>query len=437
MMLNIPIPLFLISLLLVIIGLIYIQDIEDQPIHTDEHAWVQRGALYFESYFIDWNFSASIWQARNAFDQPKLGEMVFGAWTRWWFHQDLDKLFSETDFNQGWDESKPYRGWWTNDKWWIGYSGQYPQQSFIPEKWQPAYNILIVNRYLTIVFSLLTLSIIFLIGKELHNVLSGLIATILLAQTPLYYQLSRLALTDIHLELFILAGLFAFLKLIKNRNSLRWLAFSTLSLGAAVSTKLNGSIAGILSVIWFLGGYFKSMNHRNIVDIFIYLRMTSCLLLGTILIFILLNPFTWPNPLLHTYRMFAWRNFEAHNFQTYKQNTAYYSVLDRWSALFNQTVLPAGSYRIFARLPNSWLDFSLLVLGLLTIILSLIKTRSKAIGPFFYWFLGVFVAMGAYLTVGTDRYFIPIIPYLALIQAFGLSKAIGFGMKQIESINKT
>ena len=86
--------------ILFVIAFFYQKDLKDQSLFWDEHAWIQRGSLYYEAYFIDWNFSPKIWQARNSFDQPKLSEMLFGFWTRLWYRQDLGNLFIKTDFNQ-------------------------------------------------------------------------------------------------------------------------------------------------------------------------------------------------------------------------------------------------------------------------------------------------------------------------------------------------
>jgi hypothetical protein len=417
------------------IAAFYFIDLSDHPMHEDEYVWVNRGAIHFKKFFIDRDFSSDFWQSYYSYDQPKLGEFIYGAYNYFYYRNyNFNSLFIETGFSdKGVEEATA----WSPDAWWVLYQAKSPQSSYIPYEKQVAYRIIVSNRYLGVLFGLGVLGIIFVIGEVLGGFFMGLLSMLVLAQHGLFYGQSRHAMADMMLLFFMLMcflPLFLYEKVSSEKESKRqfFLQIGLLVIlgvfaGLAFAIKLNGFAGLFLSCLWVGFAYFKlvftaSSSKRSKKALHAVVALAT-LVLVSIGVFVSLNTFVWENPVSKTKAMFLWRRKVSFEMQKGFPDSSYNSFLQRIKAIIEETVLPVdGDQRVFSWLP-SYTDTILVVLGLFLMGFKafLGKKKNRAyLQIFLVWFLGTLVFMGSYLVVGFDRYFLPILPYLSVIETFGI-----------------
>jgi 4-amino-4-deoxy-L-arabinose transferase-like glycosyltransferase len=93
-------------------------------------------------------------------------------------------------------------------------------------------------RFVTVIFSMLSLSMLYFLGKKLYNPYVGALSVLVLGTFANYIEFSRRAMIDIQLIFFMLASIYVFIlsrESGKNRN--RYLVLSGLLFGLALMTK--------------------------------------------------------------------------------------------------------------------------------------------------------------------------------------------------------
>ena len=411
----------------VVIATVYFFDLKNQSLHEDEFVWVYRGGRHFQALFLDHNLTPAFWQHYYAYDQPKLAEFLMGAFTWASFNQAPDELFEETGFNQqGIVEMGPR----DPQAWWVIYQAQEPQARVIPGEWQAAYQIIVQNRRLSVIFGLGLLLWVFLIGRTMGNFWIGLLSLILVAQHPLVFRESRQAMADSLLIFFLLGGLY-WLMISQKRilTSSRLPALTLLGLGVwaglSGSVKLNGFMVLTLMVAWlglrFLGEMIKKNKAQRGKYLVRALVSVVIIVLTAGGVFTLINPFTWSNPIQRFQEMIVWRSQEAQKLQPRYPDSSYKNFRERLKAIVAETTLPQdGDQRVLQRLP-AVAEVTILILSLVLVFFeAVIRQVKPTVTLFFFWLIGTLVIMSQYLTVGFDRYFLPIIPLLALLEAFGV-----------------
>lgn len=338
------------------------------------------------------------------------------------FREESSKLFTRTDFNQGWTEGKgELKG---PDKWWIAYQAKTPQKQFIPERWQSAYHIIVVNRYLACVFGLGALILVFLTGRLIGGFWLGFLAMILLAQHPLFFRLSRQALADSILLFFTWGSLYWSLSFVRKKKLLGFGVWY----GLTASVKLNGFMVLALGIITISVKEIRKVLARKdnyLKTVWQALTKMAIVSLLTVGIFVFLNPFLWPKPLKNFKFIFAARQEVAQKMQSSYSQNAYYSFAERLGAITEETILAGKiNQRMLPWLPGE-MDLALVIIGGAFIFFEIVIKRTNFImAVFVLWALGTVFFMGSYLTVGFDRYFLPIIPFLVMVEAFGIYKLV-------------
>jgi hypothetical protein len=66
----------------------------------------------------------------------------------------------------------------------------------------------------------------------------------------------------------------------------------------------------------------------------------------------------------------------------------------------------------------------LFCLGMIFLIINYFKKKKKTI-YLLWWFLGILIFMSLYITVAFDRYFLPIIPYIVMIESYAIVSLFG------------
>lgn len=131
-------------------------------------------------------------------------------------------------------------------------------------------------RFFSAVFGALSVAVLFLLTEKLFNLRTALIAAFLLSIDFLHLVLSRMAMTDIYLLFFLLAGFYFFALSVKNENSKGILLAGTF-FGLSLAIKLSAllSIFGAL-LIYILDGRDprKGLGYLLVYPLFLFLLVS-------------------------------------------------------------------------------------------------------------------------------------------------------------------
>lgn len=178
-------------------------------------------------------------------------------------------LFSLTHYPLEWDEVVHLNGALSLLS---GHFVTYINNAFYPPLFDGAtafsFNIfgvsLLSARFLSVIFSVLSLSVIFELAYSMYGGKIGLISTVLLAVMPGYFWLSRMALLETMLLFFFTLALLFFYYWLKDKKD-RYIFLSGLSIGLGILTKYQMVIALIViavSILFLARGQLKKAFSR-------------------------------------------------------------------------------------------------------------------------------------------------------------------------------
>jgi len=265
-------------------------------LHFDERDYIGRSRLWNEYKHI--NLNDKVWESIEIYDQPNLPSFLYGMWFN-------DNNFEHNLQKIGWYDHQGYRSYFEMLQKESGKSIFDLQ----PKHGNNFYKILLKARFLSWLFSALTILIVFFLGKKILGFRLGLIWVIILGFQKTYINSTLPATSDAFLIFFLV--LFAYLILIwvsnlsslKKRNKIGYLVPLAIVGGLAFATKLNGGVTLIAFVACLL--YLK-LKAKKISWAGLMLNMS---VFGLIFwaVFVALNPFVWDNPLGRTTEMIKHR----------------------------------------------------------------------------------------------------------------------------------
>jgi 4-amino-4-deoxy-L-arabinose transferase-like glycosyltransferase len=103
------------------------------------------------------------------------------------------------------------------------------------------------GRLVAVVFSLLTLGVVFEFARKMYNVKTAFVGSVLLAVMPGYFWISRMAMIETMLVFFFTLAVFFFYLWLKNHRNIL-LVFAGLALGLGFLTKYQMLIAGVIMI---------------------------------------------------------------------------------------------------------------------------------------------------------------------------------------------
>jgi hypothetical protein len=190
-------------------------------------------------------------------------------------------------------------------------------------------------------------------------------------------------------------------------------AFIGLAIGLSASAKLNG----------FIGfGYFILMQFTSrsfsIKYTFIYMLLIVSIAL---LVFSLINPFVWNNPIGNLYLVFVHRQIVTEYFQILYKSDALPTVLLRIIALLRLSVTSTFSQHMPMPFGNI-VDLLSFLIGIIVVVkrcvyYPILHVTSKFI---VVWYILTFFTMSLYMGLNWDRYYVPLILPTIAIQSVGL-----------------
>ncbi len=118
---------------------------------------------------------------------------------------------------------------------------------------------LLSARLVTVLFSVLSLLVIFELAKSMYGEKTALLSAVLLGLMPGFFWLSRMALLESMLLFFVSLALLIFYRWLQNKHDI-YLVLSGLALGLGFLTKYQAIVAGaimIVSIVFLMRGQLK------------------------------------------------------------------------------------------------------------------------------------------------------------------------------------
>lgn len=198
-----PDILFIAVLVLLFALAVRIYRIMDAGITWDEPVYVKT-AIYYIEYIPKYTFfNSASWQLNN--EQPPMAKFIYAL---------VIKIFNELTYGLGTFQ---------------------------------------VARYASALMGALTCAIVFLIGREIYDKRTGILAGLILALLPVMVAHSQIAALDSPLTMFFSLAIFLFLIAMKTGDR-RYYVAAAVAMGLTIDTKLNGAlvlpIAALMYVIY-------------------------------------------------------------------------------------------------------------------------------------------------------------------------------------------
>jgi len=268
------------------------------------------------------------------------------------------------------------------------------------------------------------------LGVQVAGPVTGILAVVLFIATPVVWNLARLAMLDIPALMF---GLLALNLCIRAVTALRagtadagvWIAACGAACGAAVGAKLNALL--ILSIC-VLAICLTSVAHPNQFDRYRLVSGIMSLLLWTWTVFFLSNPRLYPHPIAGIQDMLDMSRIVASG-EFAPLPTPALRISAVWTSLGDGGGIGHGG------LPGSRLW---LIIGAIFLARALLQRRQgarfSALSVIALWGIVNFVGITLWIPQNVNRYYLPLAPIVALLQAYGIIEIINVYRESLLSI---
>lgn len=286
--------------------------------------------------------------------------------------------------------------------------------SALNPQWQTFANHLVLGRLMSSAADLGTLIFIFLIGKQLHSKNVGLLSSAVYAVSVFPIQTSHFYAVDILLTFFMTATLYFAIRFFHN-NALKYLIFSAIFFGFAVSTKISAFPVilpvGLLILIRSFSD-FKLSDYSNVLNRVLYFAWNM-------IVFILATLIT----------TFICQPYAFIDLRSFLNDTTAQSAMTKSAFTFPYTLQYVNKLPYLHELENIFLWGLGPVLSILTLIgigivakyVFLFQNYHKKI-LYLSILIYVFVYFGIVgsFAVGWMRYMLPLYPLFAFLSAMAL-----------------
>lgn len=396
--------------------------------YWDEVLWVGRSSLF--EPFIKGDFKNNIWQTAESYDQPKLAEFAYGAW----LYPDYLKTKNTVDDQYKYVEYLVDNGFYMANRF---QDEKYfkrvifeldTSMSGTPSEWTIRYGDT-AEKLVKTILNARTLNVILLAGAvvfgyfmvlEFGGVFYGMIFSFLYGFNSLLIETSLKAHSEA-LFVFLLNGALLFMAYYfkKGRRLSSLIAFSILT-GLCGSTKLNGFM--LIPMFFVVNIILSLMENKK--------RMHSFHNLLPVLIpffvFIVINPFTYANPLKNTKFMFEWRRLISHR-QAYYYKIKIDPGVNIIKNIFNNFYIPPESayyngHKLMAKIWSFKTYGPTLIFfyafGLINLLLQIVKRKVIPVVIIASFFIAQFF-MSWYLILDWPRYYVHMVYFFVFIQLVG------------------
>jgi len=426
---------FKIILFILVLGFFYYRftvGLNSYLLHQDEHDFVT-GSRLFNDFFLRRDLSSKDWQ-EIALDQPPLAYYIYGLTLYLGGHKNLAGEQEKIGFNIGYLD-KAVLGWSTEqlaslEPWWVRLQDS-QDISNLPSVLLPSFKMIWQAKKTAAVFSLGCLPLIYFLGLEIGGFLTGILSMLILGFNQLMFLTGRQAMADSILLFFLLANVLLIiytLKFFYKKQALEFLGSTFLigvNIALATSTKLNGGITffiwGLAALLALISVLIKKKGRVEEALLLVNGFLISIIIASNLFVF--LNPYLYPDPISRGINMVEHR-ISVSKFQQQYFQDALTSFPEKTRAVLNHALLSEGDWNNF-EIP--FLDLPLFLFGFALITTRAIKkfVKNITISPeivIIVWILITFLALVSYIPLNWDRYYLPVIPCIAIAQAYAINR---------------
>jgi 4-amino-4-deoxy-L-arabinose transferase-like glycosyltransferase len=287
----------------------------------------------------------------------------------------------------------------------------------------------LIGRFFSTLFDLLTIIVIFFIGKELFDVKTGLVASFLLAITVIHIQHSHFYVVDLFAAFFLTLCMYLLMLWIKNGKFITIL-LAGISLGFAASSKISAilflPIIALACSIFFIKELVSGLNAKREPDKVIMssiLRVALSILLVLVfgfLIFRIFQPYAFTGPNIWNLQISDGFASSYKTQQGFNDPNSRYPPTYQWrhrSPFFQVNNLTLWGLGI----PLSIICWLGVLLGVYQLIF-----RKKWIFLLPLAWITFLIAFHATQFMKNTRYLLPITPFLVLFGAYFLTETYKF-----------
>ncbi len=360
--------------------------------HGDENFWVPVGVQAFRTAFIEHNPDHPFWSdffLSFGSPNPQIGKYIIGAGAYLAGYHDVPVL--SYDFRQ--------------DLAWNRAHGRV----LSPE-------IVGAARLTVALTGALCGAFLYWLGVQVSGPFTGILTVVLFIATPVVWNHARLAMLDIPALMF---GLLALNLCIRAVTALRtgtvdagvWIAACGAACGAAAGAKLN---ALLIPCICILAICLTGVTLPNRSDRYQSISGVIAMLLWMWVVFFLSNPMLYPHPVAGIQHMLGLSRMVAS-----RDSAPLPTLASRISAVW--TSLGDNGYIGSGGLPGSRLWP---IIGAISLARALLQrpqgARLSALSVIALWGVISFIGITLWIPQNWDRYFLPLVPIVALLQAYGI-----------------
>lgn len=253
-------------------------------LQTDEISWFYH-IQFFEQLFIKRDVHAFIWQSYESYDHPQLSKYIFGAYV---WHKDAHIFQTRDALEKTWGRWQFYFN--PKTEYAIGHI-------FAP--------YLYWMREVNALFVLATLILLGLLMYVLtHNVFVSMSLSLVLSLNNFFMENMIRATPDAQHIFFMFASFLLYIWFRRRRKAYMLIA-SSVCAGLAVSAKLTGILIVYTLVSCEVVLYLYRENIWNVI------RNVLCIIGISFLIWDVLNPALYKNPIQNSVRYFSFRNEQS------------------------------------------------------------------------------------------------------------------------------
>jgi len=306
----------------------------------------------------------------------------------------------------------------------------------------PPNYVLAISRLPMAVMGALSCVLVFLLGKELKDRWTGIIASLFLAFNPLWLSCSRRAMSDTPSVFFSTLSIFLFWLGIKNikshTQSLIYFVIAGISVGLAIDSKYT-SIMTFLLIILFTFLVMVPFFSQHLLSSSSKMKFRAVTAIGLVLFVgmgvlttIVLNPYLYLNPYQQFNNVVGFWS-RGSQYWGYRVQDTPNDKINAFIGTIHSVVWPGcqvlkaiwPSYQWSWEYPGSYTTVPMaasFVLGM-TYLLNRIRKKETSFIEILIlmWFLIYLVFISMVTWKLWDRYFLPLIPSMTLIAAYGLT----------------
>ncbi|MFC1754819.1 ArnT family glycosyltransferase [Thermoproteota archaeon] len=453
--------------LLFVISFPFLKDLLSEEVHIDEDYWII-SAKFFTLLFQEKETRNLKWHSIPAYDQPPIGKYIFGSALS--IAGNIDTLDDYINCRMLTVDSPIfdiYRSASMVADTRVASKGTPPRiegrivtkdqaTKYINSKAQATQNILYVARVTAVLFGIGSCLLVFWIGWIVFNIRAGVVSALLLAYNPLMLVCGRRALTDTMLVFFVLASILVMIHLYSSilRQKIIRVFGLTAALGLAIAlsagTKLNGCLVVVIFTLFciaFTLVKIKFYSTRNLEppailqnldnDLTIKLAFISLCVAGLVAlsIFIFTNPSLYYEPREGMLVMLKSRINTVIYQQREFGSSAIRSIGEKIYFVVSRTLFPKH-FAMFGRITKLPIDFILFIVGLFMLcrdeLCNIFKNQTLSNNCIIIlWVFVMFIGTIIWIPLDWERYYLPVVPCIAIVSGYSISKIIDFCLKRI------